>query len=64
VFAGNRQVQDPICGNRSKDADTSFRVPTTTNLKIVHGLPTFIRTKGTAFFLLPSRATLTQLAAD
>jgi Dyp-type peroxidase family len=63
VFAGNRQVQDAICGNRSKSADTSFRVPTKTGVKVIPGLPKFLRTKGTAFFLLPSRTTLTTLAA-
>jgi Dyp-type peroxidase family len=62
VFAGGRQVQDPICGNRSQDADTSFRVPTRTGIKVICGLPKFVRTKGTAFFLLPSRTTLTILA--
>jgi len=62
VFAGNRQVQDPICGNRSKTADTSFRVPASTGSKMIPGLPAFLRTKGTAFFLVPSRATLALLA--
>jgi Dyp-type peroxidase family len=63
VFAGNRQVQDPICGNRSKDADTSFRVPTSAGSRVIRGLPAFTRTKGTAFLLVPSRATLSVLSA-
>lgn len=62
VFAGSRQVQDPICGNRTKNADASFRVPTSEGPRVFRGLPTFVRTKGTAFFLLPSRGTLERLA--
>ena len=62
VFAGSRQVQDPICGNRAKNADTSFKVPTSAGPKLFRGLPTFVRTKGTAFFLLTSRTTLERLA--
>jgi deferrochelatase/peroxidase EfeB len=64
VFAGNRQIQDPICGNRSKDADTSFRVPTSAGPRVIRGLPAFTRTKGTAFLLVPSRKTLAVLAAS
>jgi Dyp-type peroxidase family len=58
VFAGSRQVQDPVCGNRSKSADTSFKIPTNSGATIFRDLPKFIRTKGTAFFLVPSRTTL------
>jgi Dyp-type peroxidase family len=65
VFSGNRHAQDPLFGNRGyQGASSDFLVPTSTGGVKLSGLPQFIRTKGTAFFLLPSVAALRYLASE
>jgi deferrochelatase/peroxidase EfeB len=64
VFGANRRVQDPLCGNRAvPGALPDFTIPTPGGAITVTGLPTFVVTRGTAFFLYPSMSTLRQLAA-
>jgi Dyp-type peroxidase family len=63
VFDGNRRVQDPLFANRSVPGTLpEFTIPTDNGPVTLGGLPDFIHTKGTAFFLLPSISTLRALA--
>jgi Dyp-type peroxidase family len=65
VFEASRHVQDPLMGNRHyPGAVSDFLIPTEGSRVTVKGLPEFVRTKGTAFFLLPSIGTLHFLIAS
>jgi len=62
VYNANRRVQDAVVGNRSvRGTSTDFIVPGEDGAATVTGLPDFVHTKGTAFVLYPSKATLRQL---
>ncbi len=64
VFGASRRTQDPLAGNRAILGTTPvFRIPGEPRERTVEGLPDFLTTKGTAFFLYPGRATLASLAA-
>jgi deferrochelatase/peroxidase EfeB len=64
VFGASRRTQDPLAGNRAVPGTTPlFRIPGAPRELTVDGLPDFLTTKGTAFFLYPGRATLATLAA-
>jgi deferrochelatase/peroxidase EfeB len=62
VFA-NPHTQDPLFGNRAiEDALPEFTIPTNGgDPHKIFGLPDFVHTKGTEFFLLPSRSMLRHL---
>ena len=62
VFTDLR-AQDPLLGNRDLDlASTDFLIPTPGGTLTATGLTTFVRTRGTAYFLFPSIQALRQLA--
>lgn len=64
AFGANRRVQDALLGNRAvPGASRDFHIPTPGGSITVSDLPTFVVTRGTAFFLYPSMTTLQQLAA-
>jgi deferrochelatase/peroxidase EfeB len=64
VYDGNRRTQDGLVANRSvPGTEASFTVPGPGGGKRVVGLPDFVHTKGTAFLLYPSKATLDRLVA-
>jgi hypothetical protein len=64
VFDGDRDVQDALVANRKvTGADPSFRIPREGG-DLTVTLPDFIRTKGTAFLLYPSRSTLQGLSTS
>lgn len=64
VFARNRiHDQDNLFGNRRFErASGAWSVPRTEGDLVLPGLPDFVRTRGTAFFLLPSLRVLAALA--
>lgn len=63
VFDADRRTQDPLVGNRSLSGSVAdFHIPAAGGDTTLTGLPDFLRTKGTAFFLLPSLSTLRTLA--
>ena len=64
VFKGNRRAQDALLGNREVDgASKEFRIPTKSKgVLTAKGLTTFVRARGTAYFLLPSLPALRRLA--
>jgi hypothetical protein len=64
VFTGNRNHdQDNLFGNRRFErANTAWNVPRAEGDFVLPGLPDFIRTRGTAFFLGPSLRVLEALA--
>jgi deferrochelatase/peroxidase EfeB len=65
VFNNHLRGQDGLCGNREvPDASSDFVVPGGNGPLRLRGLPTFVRTKGTAFFLLPSLSMLRTLCGD
>jgi deferrochelatase/peroxidase EfeB len=65
VFRKTQRVQDALCGNREvSGASADFHIPGDAGSVHLRGLPTFIQTKGTAFFLLPSLSMLRTLCED
>src|SRR4051794_23607363 len=63
VYNANRRTQDALVGNRAlPGASTDFRVPGQDGTAGVANLPDFMYTKGTAFLLYPSKATLAELS--
>jgi Dyp-type peroxidase family len=63
VYDQDRHAQDPLFGNRRyPGASSQFLVPGASGTTSIRGLVDFVRTKGTAFFLLPSIRALTLLA--
>src|SRR3954447_11363640 len=63
VYNANRRTQDALVGNRAlPGASTAFRVPGQDGTAGVVNLPDFMYTKGTAFLLYPSKATLAGLS--
>jgi Dyp-type peroxidase family len=61
VFTDLR-AQDPLLGNRDLPlASTEFLIPTADGPQRATGLTTFVRTRGTAYFLFPSLQALRQL---
>ena len=63
VFTDLR-AQDPLLGNRDLPlASTDFLIPTSGGLLTATGLKTFVRTRGTAYFLFPGIQALRQLSA-
>jgi len=63
VFSPGFDTQDAVIASRAvPGADGSFVIPTTKDM-IQVSLPQFITTRGTAYFLLPSIATLHAIAA-
>jgi len=64
VYNANRRVQDALVANRAvPGADHSFTIPARDGGVTVASLPDFVRTKGTAFLLLPSKSMLQRLTA-
>jgi hypothetical protein len=62
VFTDLR-AQDPLLGNRELPlASTEFIIPTPSGPVRATGLTTFVRGRGTAYFLFPSMQALRQLA--
>ncbi len=65
VFQGAKRPEDAIFGNRSHPATShEFLIPQAAGDVRLTGLPDFVRTKGTAFFLLPSMSALRRLAGE
>jgi hypothetical protein len=63
VFRGHTNGQDALIANRSTPgASLDFPIPTPGGGVTIPGLKDFIRTRGTAFFLLPSLPMLRALA--
>jgi deferrochelatase/peroxidase EfeB len=71
VFKGKKTPQDPLIANRvvplTNNVDPTFTIPMPDGTKMVikdaaGGLPQFIVTRGTAYFLLPSISSLTGIA--
>jgi deferrochelatase/peroxidase EfeB len=62
--AWDAHAQDAIAGNRGEPgASTDFTVPTADGVKRLPGLADFVHTRGTAFLLYPSDATLRRIVA-
>ncbi len=60
----NLRAQDPLLGNRDMPfASTDFLIPTSKGPLTATGLKTFVRARGTAYFLFPSIEALRKLAA-
>jgi len=58
----NPSTQDALVGSRKEpDGDYSFTIPMESGDVIIPKLPDFLRTKGTAFLLLPSKSMLEAL---
>ena len=65
LFRGRTNAQDALFANRDNPgAATDMVIPTEDGPVSLPGLPNFIRSKGIAFFLLPSMPTLRALAGD
>jgi deferrochelatase/peroxidase EfeB len=65
VFGVSRRTQDALAGNRAiSGIRPVLRIPGPRGELTVDGLPDFLTTKGTAFFLYPGRATLAALATS
>lgn len=63
VFGTNRHTQDPLFGNpHYQGAVNAFMIPAESHPVTLNGLPEFVHTKGTAFFLLPSLSALDYLS--
>jgi hypothetical protein len=63
VFHGSPPPEDALFGNRGNPATShDFLIPRAEGDARLPGLPDFVLTKGTAFFLLPSMSTLRVLA--
>ena len=62
VFAGHLRGQDPLFGSRDvAGSSTDFLIPTEGGPVKIQGLTEFVRSRGTAYFLLPSLSTLDRL---
>ena len=65
LFRPGFNTQDAVVGNRNVDqADLSFVMPTAKGKDIKVTLPQFLTTRGTAYCLLPSIASLKAIAAQ
>ncbi len=65
VYDVNRRVQDALLGNRAvPGTEATFILPSVSGPASERGLPDFVRTKGTAFLLYPSKAALQTLAVE
>jgi deferrochelatase/peroxidase EfeB len=63
LFSPGFNTQDAVLANRATpQADTSFTIPTAAGPIVIPALPQFLVTRGTAYFLLPSIATLRSIA--
>ncbi len=64
VYEANPRAQDALVANRAfPGASTEFTIPGASGQAEV-SLPDFVRTKGTAFLLYPSKSTLQDLSTD
>jgi deferrochelatase/peroxidase EfeB len=64
VYNANRRTQDALAGNRAVPSSSAdFRIPDQGGITTVRNLPDFMYTKGTAFLLYPSKATLAALSS-
>ncbi len=65
VYDANRHTQDALIANRAvPGASTDFTVPGESRNTTVKGLPDFVRTKGAAFLLYPSKTMLMTLSKE
>ncbi len=63
-FFTDLRAQDPLLGNRELPlASTDFLIPWAGGTLKATGLTTFVRTRGTAYFLFPSLRSLRRLAS-
>jgi len=63
LFSPNFDTQDAVLANRATpNVDTSFTMPTAGQPIVIASLPQFLVTRGTAYCLLPSIATLRAIA--
>jgi deferrochelatase/peroxidase EfeB len=63
VYDPNRHTRDALVGNRAvRLASTEFQIPGKDGGATIKNLPDFVYTKGTAFLLYPSKATLAALS--
>ena len=59
---GRLHDQDTLFGNRRYPrASREWNIPGDPEIPVVSGLPDFVRTRGTAFFILPSLRTLSAI---
>jgi deferrochelatase/peroxidase EfeB len=63
LFSPNFDTQDAVLANRATpNVDTSFTIPMQNGSIVIPSLPQFLVTRGTAYCLLPSIATLSTIA--
>jgi hypothetical protein len=63
VYNANRRTQDALAGNRATPGcNADFSVPNKGGIATIKNLPDFMRTKGVAFLLYPSKAMLAAIS--